>query len=169
MGEIVYYTIAQMRFFLHHENDIKSFRFITSQLVICGTLKQIEISNIFGVSYSSVKRSVKRLKEVGNRNFFYKQVKKFRSPHVLTPEKASKAQKLLCKGYNTSEVAKKIKIKPDTIRKAIQLGKLCRGRYQNEKLKSGLKKSLASKKQKMKELKKINITKYATKKVYLDF
>ena len=76
INEIVYYTLAQMRFFSHHENDIKSFRFITSQLVICGTLKQIEISNVFGIPYSSVKRSVKRLKEVGNREFFNKHEKK---------------------------------------------------------------------------------------------
>jgi len=169
MNEIVYYIFAQMRFFSHHEIDLRSFRFITSQLVICGTLKQIEISNVFGIPYSSVKRSVKRLKEVGNRDFFNKQVKKFRSPHVLTPEKTNKAQKLLCRGYNTSEVANKLKIKPDTIRKAIQSGRLCRGNYQNEKLKSGLKKSLSCKKQNMKEMKRTNITRYATKKIYLDF
>ena len=59
----VYYFNGSMPIFMHNENDIDSFRFITSQLITNGVCKQKEIVNCFGVSAISVKRWVKRYKE----------------------------------------------------------------------------------------------------------
>ena len=47
----VYYFHGQLPVYSHDEDDINSFRFITSQLVVSGNVKQIEISNAFGVIF----------------------------------------------------------------------------------------------------------------------
>lgn len=59
----VYYFNGSMPIFHHKENDIDSFRFITSQLILNGNCKQREIVDCFGVSPISVKRWVKRYKQ----------------------------------------------------------------------------------------------------------
>jgi len=91
-------------------------------IVVSGNVKQIEISRAFGVSYISVKRSVKRLKEEGSKGFFKK--RKGRSPHVLVPNVMKKAQNFLSKGHSASEVAKQLDLKANTLNKAIREGRL---------------------------------------------
>ena len=120
----VYYFYGILPVFSHEEDDIESFRFITSQLVVSGNVKQIEISRAFGISYINVKRNVKMLRNEGSKGFFKK--RKGKSAHVLTADKIKKAQRLLYKGCNASEVERKIDVKASTIRKAIQKGRLCR-------------------------------------------
>lgn len=66
----IYYFHGSLPVYLHAEDDEASFRFITSEMVRCGHIKQKQISDAFGVSYISVKRSVKRLREEGARAFF---------------------------------------------------------------------------------------------------
>src|SRR3989304_4772781 len=56
---IVYYFQGPMPIYQHDENDIKSFRLFTSQLVINGNAKQSEIVKAFDVTPISVKRWVK--------------------------------------------------------------------------------------------------------------
>jgi transposase-like protein len=118
----VYYFYGTLPIFHHDEDDTESFRFITSQLVVSGNVKQIEIARAFGVPYISVKRSVKRLRQEGSKGFFKK--RKGRSPHVLVPDVIEKAQNLLSKGYSTSEVAKQLDVKANTLNKAIREGRL---------------------------------------------
>jgi transposase len=116
--------------FSHEEDDIESFRFITSQLVVSGNVKQIQISKAFGIPYVNVKRSVKILKENGPKGFY--KTRKGKSAHVLTSDKIKKAQRLLYKGSNASEVEQKINVKASTIRKAIQQGRLFRKGIEKE-------------------------------------
>jgi transposase len=118
----IYYFHGLLPVFCHDEEDLDSFRFITSQLVMGGNVKQVDIVKAFGVPSISVKRSVKRLREQGSRGFFKE--KKGRSAHVLIPEVQEKAQRLLYNGHNPSEVALRLKLKANTIRKAIQAGRL---------------------------------------------
>jgi len=66
-------------------------------------------------------KAMKRLREDGPEGFF-KQANP-RSPHVLTAE-VKKVQRYLDRGTNPTEVAKKLKLKANTIRKAIQAGRL---------------------------------------------
>lgn len=120
----VYYFHGILPVFFHEEDDIESFRFITSQLVVSGNVKQIEISRAFGISYINVKRNVKILRNQGPKGFFKK--RRGRSAHVLTSDKIKKAQRFLDKGCNASEIGHKINVKASTIRKAIQKGRLCR-------------------------------------------
>ena len=118
----VYYFHYLSPIYSHEEGDIQSFRYITSQLIVNGNVKQIEVAKAFGISYISVKRGVKRLKEEGPSGFYKK--KQGRTAHVLTEEVIEKIQKLLNKGDSPSKVAKDLKLKANTIRKAIQAGRL---------------------------------------------
>ena len=118
----IYYFHGLLPVFSHAVDDIKSFRFITSQLVIGGNVDQSEIVKAFGVSSISVKRSVKILREEGSEGFF--KAKNVRSAHVLIPEVINRAQKLLYESKNPSEVAKCLGLKVDTVRKAIYSGRL---------------------------------------------
>lgn len=69
---IVYYFNGAMPVFQHPENDYPSFRLFTSQLVVNGNVKQVEIVKAFDVSPISVKRWVKKLREEGAESFFYR-------------------------------------------------------------------------------------------------
>lgn len=59
----VYYFNGIMPIFQHTEDDLDGFRYITSQLVINGNCKQVDIVNCFGVSPISIKRWVKRYRQ----------------------------------------------------------------------------------------------------------
>jgi len=118
----VYYFHYLSPIYSHEEGDMQSFRYITSQLIVNGSVKQIEVANAFGVSYISVKRGVKRLKEEGPSGFYKK--KQGRTAHVLTDEVIEKVQNLLNNGDSPGEVAKILKLQANTIRKAIQAGRL---------------------------------------------
>ena len=119
----VYYFHGLFPLFTHEEGDLKSFRLITSQLVMSGNVKQIEIAEAFGVTYISVKRSVDLLRKEGPKGFFKKDIKA-RTSHVLTGEVVEKVQGYLDKRYSPSEIAGKLNLKANTIRKAIQSGRL---------------------------------------------
>ncbi|MHC4270570.1 MAG: putative transposase [Planctomycetota bacterium] len=127
----IYYFHGLFPVFSHDEKDLSSFRFISSQLVVSGNVKLIEISRAFGVSYISVKRYVSRLRKQGPQGFFAKA--KSKSPHVLTPDVVRKAQRFLYKGHNPPDVAKKLNLKANTIRKAIQAGRLHKKNENDEK------------------------------------
>jgi hypothetical protein len=69
---IVYYFNGAMPVFQHPEKDYASFRLFTSQLVVNGNVKQVEIVRAFNVSAISVKRWVKKYREQGAESFFYR-------------------------------------------------------------------------------------------------
>ena len=119
----IYYFHGLFPLFSHEESDLQSFRLITSQLVVSGNVKQIEIAKAFGVTYISVKRSVSTLRNKGPEGFFKKEAKA-RTPHVFTDEVVKKVQGYLDKEYSPSEIAEKLNLKANTIRKAIQSGRL---------------------------------------------
>ena len=56
--------------FSHAKDDLRSFRMFTAQLVCKGMCKQAEIIRTFGVSKSSVQRSVQKYTEGGIDAFF---------------------------------------------------------------------------------------------------
>ena len=68
---IIYYFNGMMPVFQHPEEDLSSFRLFTSQLVVNGNVKQVDIVRTFDVSSISVKRWVKKYREKGAEAFFY--------------------------------------------------------------------------------------------------
>lgn len=69
---VVYYFNGSMPVFQHNKKDYASFRLFTTQLVVNGNVKQVEIVKAFGVSPSSVKRWARKYRENGSEVFFYR-------------------------------------------------------------------------------------------------
>ena len=118
----VWYFHGCMPVFSHSEKDHDSFDMYTSQLVVVGQCKQVEIVKAFGVSAISVKRHVKKYREGGAGIFFKERsVRKFT---VLTPAVLTRAQELLNEGKSRYEVSEDLCIKSDTLYRAIRSGRL---------------------------------------------
>src|SRR3972149_5101151 len=69
-----------------------------------------------------VKRSVKLHREKGTGGFY--EERPVRGAVVLTPPVLEKAQQLFDDGLDLSEVAEKLGLKKDTLRKAVKAGRL---------------------------------------------
>lgn len=128
----IYYFNASMPLFSHHEDDLASFRMITSQLYINGNCKQADIVKAFGVTAISVKRQVKKYREGGIKAFFKKLVK--RKPRVLKPEVIDTAQRMLDDGSSRDEVCNALNLKSDTVYRAIRSGRLVESVKTNNQL-----------------------------------
>ena len=116
------YFAGVLPVFSHPRDDRNSFRMFTAQLVCNGICKQVDIVKTFGVAPVSVKRSVKQYREQGSESFY--QPRRGRGATVMTDQLIQQAQELLNQGYSRKETAQKLKIKLDTLRKAINQGKL---------------------------------------------
>jgi predicted transcriptional regulator len=108
--------------FQHDADDVQSFRLFTSQLIERGTVRQGDITKAFGVPLITVKRYSKLLRERGTKGFFA--AKGRRSAPVLTAEVLSQAQRLLDEGRSVPEAARQLKVRADTMHKAIGAGRL---------------------------------------------
>ena len=118
----VTYIYGSLPIFSHAVDDLKTFRMITSQLYVNGSVKQADICRAFGVSRISVKRSVKLYREKGAAGFL--EPPRRRGPAVLTPEVVQKVQEMLDNEYTIPEIASELNLKADTLRKAVSSGKL---------------------------------------------
>jgi hypothetical protein len=120
-GRITYFNFS-MPVFMHGENEIDTFRMITSQLCVNGNATQAEISRAFGVTLISVKRSVKRYRALGPKGFY--QPRNVRGPAVLTESVLQSIQSLLDNRVSVHNIAKQLDLKANTIEKAIRAGRL---------------------------------------------
>src|SRR5208337_1808296 len=108
--------------FQHAENDHRSFRMFTAQLICQGVCRQVDIVRAFGISKNSVIRSVNKCL-AGGVNAFYTP-RATRGASVMTQAVTAQAQQLLAAGWSLREVAERLGIKLDTLRKAIPHGRL---------------------------------------------
>jgi len=108
--------------FSHGEDEIDTFRMFTSQLICHGVCRNKDIVRTFGVSPRSVIRSVKKYRE-GGHHAFYAQ-RKQRGGTVITEEVKEKAHALFLQGLTRQEVANELDIPKDTLRKAINDGRV---------------------------------------------
>ena len=120
-GRVVYFNGA-MPIFTHAENDIATYRMITSQFAVTGIAKQVEIAKAFGVPARTVKRYVKLYREHGPSGFYAP--KRRRGPSVLVPEMLEEIQGMLDDGHEVSVIAKELGPHAGTLHKAIKDGRL---------------------------------------------
>jgi hypothetical protein len=116
-GEVIYFN-GQLPVFVHKENDVASFRMITSQFCVVGCARQCDIVRAFGVTPISVKRSVKLYQEKGAEGFYAKRAT--RGAAVLVDGVIAQAEELLAEGASDKEVAAKLGLKRNTLQKAIR-------------------------------------------------
>ncbi len=130
IGETVFYFNEGGVFFQHDKNDYQSFRFITSQMIVLKIVRQVEVINFFEVSKESVIRWWRTYRDKGANGFFgTKKVSK--RGNILTPEVITEIQGKLNLGESVKSIGEGIGIKPDTIQKAIQAGRLTKPAIEN--------------------------------------
>ncbi len=100
-------------------------------MVESGGCRQVDIIRTFGVSKSSVIRSVNKLRQEGVEAFFKPRAVRYGGT-VLTPQVLSHAQSLLDEEYSRTEVANNLCVKYDTLRKAINDGRLKESKIQRK-------------------------------------
>ena len=120
-GQVVYIN-GHLPVFTHAKEDLESFRFFTTQLIVNGTATQGEIARAFGVPLVTIKRYVKRYRQRGAKGFFMPP--KRREGRQLTTEMLSKARSLLEEGQSVPEVSRITGVLANTIHKAIRTGRL---------------------------------------------
>jgi transposase len=111
----------------HGKSDRRMFRFVTSQLIDSGACRPVDIQRTFGVSKSSIIRSLNKLRRGGSEAFFVQRGGR-RGGKVFTSEMLEKAQGLLNQGYTRHQAVQELGIKYDTFRKAINDGRLIESR-----------------------------------------
>jgi hypothetical protein len=117
------YFLGTYPIYSHQANDQRTFRLVTSQLIDAGACRQVDILRTFGVSKSGVIRSLRKLRLEGPESFF--KVRQGRhGGNVLTCEVLESAQRLLQQGCSRRETADELSVQYDTLRKAINDGRL---------------------------------------------
>lgn len=119
----VWYIHGHLPVFQHEEQDVRSFRMFTSQMVVSGTVKPKEIVKAFGVPMVTVKRYVKLYRDQGAKGF-YEAKPRHSSASVLKGEALDQAQRLLDEGRSVPEVAGELEVLGNTLHKAIRAGRL---------------------------------------------
>lgn len=122
-GKVTYFN-GHLPVFCHPENDIPTFRMITSQFCVNGRARQCDIIRAFGVTSISVKRAVKLYREKGPKGFYAPRVT--RGAAVLLDAVVAQAEQLLAGGASAAEVAETLKLKRNTLEKAIRAGRVRR-------------------------------------------
>src|SRR6058998_1534937 len=118
----VWYIHGHLPVFHHDEEDVRSFRMFTSQMIVNGTVKPREIVKAFGVPSITVKR-YKVYREQGVEGFYV--AKSHRSSaSVLKGEVLERARTLLEQGRSVPDVSSELKVLANTLHKAIRAGRL---------------------------------------------
>lgn len=122
-GKVCYFN-GHLPVFIHDQNDLATFRFFTSQLIVNGNATQTQIAQAFGVPSGTVKRYVKLYRTQGPKGFYAP--RRTRSATKLTAEVCVQAQVLLDDGLGVPEAARKLDLLANTLHKAIRDGRLRR-------------------------------------------
>jgi transposase len=120
---IVTYLHSGAPIFSHSSEDLQSFRYITSNLIIQGLCQRKDIANTFHVSTDSVYSNVKKLQTQGEESFFGTEHRHGYS-HKLRGDKLKQAQQCLDKEMSQNATAKHVGVWEGAIRYAIKTGKL---------------------------------------------
>ena len=121
-GERVIYYNGQLPVFMHARIDLASFRLFTSQLIVQGSATQGHVARAFGGPLVAIKRATKLYRRRGAAGFFVPKAR--REGSKLTGPKRDEACGWLEQGYPLAVVSRQTGVLTDTLRKAIQAGRL---------------------------------------------
>lgn len=120
---MVYYFHNGMPIYSHEKEDHNRFRYCTSNFLVQGMCKNVDIVRVFHVSTDSVRRWKKKLSEHGEAAFFSGS-KSVRRSHIMTPSVLERIQHELDKGRSVNSIAKQLSVSEGTIRYSIGKGRL---------------------------------------------
>jgi transposase len=124
------YFLGRYPIYSHRVNDQRMFRLTIAQLIESGACRQKEVIKAFGVSKRSVIRAQNKLRDCGSEAFFVECRGRKTAP-VLTSGVLDHAQRLLDKGLSRRQAAEELCVKYDTLRKAVNDGRL-KGKVNDE-------------------------------------
>ncbi len=122
-NQVTYFN-GHLPVYTHAVDDLPSFRFFTTQLVVNGTASQAEIARAFGVPLISIKRCVKKFRRGGAQAMFAAAPR--RSGSKLDATRLSQAQQMLDEGLEVPEISRRLGVLATTLHKAIASGRLAR-------------------------------------------
>jgi DNA invertase Pin-like site-specific DNA recombinase len=120
-NQVTYFN-GHLPVFTHAADDLATFRFFTTQLIINGSATQNEIVKAFGVSLTTVKRYSGKYRREGSKAFFTPPRR--RSGSKLNPELLAQAQGLLDEGLEVPAISRQLGVLATTLHKAIGSGRL---------------------------------------------
>ena len=120
---IVQYIVNGLPVYSHAKEDLKAFRFITSNFIHEGLCRQVDIERGFGVSEDSVRRAYKKYREQGEKGFFGDDARKG-SAHKIFGDRRKRIQSKLDKGQSVYSIAKEEGVVESAIRYQIKKGYL---------------------------------------------
>jgi transposase len=120
-GRVTYFY-GLMPVFSHAEDDLKTFRMITSQFCANGNCTQSQIVKAFGVPLSTVKRYCGLYQQKGAPGFY--EPRAHRGAAVLTTDILQQVQQLLDEDVTVKEVSERLGVKRNTLQKAVLAGRL---------------------------------------------
>lgn len=118
----VTYLAGHLPVYSHDPDDLRTFRMITSQFVVSGAARQIEIARAFGIPAVSVKRAVRLYREQGPPGFYAP--RRGRGPAVLTEKVVENLEGLLDAGVPRPDAARQLGLRPNTVAKAVRAGRV---------------------------------------------
>jgi transposase-like protein len=108
--------------FHHHKDDKDSFDMINSQFYSTGKATQAEICKAFGIPKIRMKRAAKIYRDHGIKGFYSKESNS--KSRILTPEVKEKVEDMLMQGMKLKDIANRLKLKYDTLYRAVKEGKI---------------------------------------------
>jgi transposase len=120
-NQVTYFN-GHLPVFTHAADDVATFRYFTTQLIVNGSASQSEIVKAFGVPLGTVKRYTRKYRQGGGRAFFAPPRR--RRGSQLSPERLVQAQQLLDEGLAVPELSRRMGVLATTLHKAIGSGRL---------------------------------------------
>lgn len=124
------YFLGEYPIYSHAPSDQRMFRLTIAQLIESKVCRQSEIIKAFAIPKSNVIRAQRKLRREGP-DAFFRDRRGRKGGNILTPQKLEQAQELLDQGKSRKMVSEKLDVKYDTLRKAINDGRLKKSFVEN--------------------------------------
>jgi len=120
---LVQYIVNGLPVYAYPKDDLKAFRYITSNFIHQGLCRKTEVERCFHVSEDSVQRAYKRFVEKGESGFFGDDARKG-TAYKITGDLRLRIQHKLDKCQSVNSIAKQEGIVESSIRYGIKQGYL---------------------------------------------
>lgn len=120
---IVQYIVNGLPVYAHAKDDLKAFRYITSNFIYQGLCRKTEVERCFHVSEDSVQRAYKKFLEKGEAGFFGDDARRG-TAHKITGDCRLRIQSKLDKGQSVNSIAKQEGVAEAAIRYGVKQGYL---------------------------------------------
>ena len=120
---LVQYIVNGLPVYAHPKDDLKAFRYITSNFIHQGLCRKREIERCFHVSEDSVQRAYKKFVDKGESGFFGDDARKG-TAHKITGDCRLRIQGKLDKNQSVNSIAKQEGVRESAIRYGIKQGYL---------------------------------------------